>query len=621
MTNPKKTYVLVPEDTILNKNQRRRRNRHRNRFINDTDANYGSRNDHPAHNVHNNNSNNLPSFQKYQEMMYQKYIDTYLDNDTPPYKNNSLANNPYYINEINNPTNLSNSNNHISSDNKYYYDDPYSSISENVKLTIDRPSNNLYTNSNIIKPQLKRSTPISVTMAASTSSSTQSSTPTYTQSSTPTYTQSSTPTYTTPSSRSTYLDSLYDYEKSLEDIKKKYGLNTSTSDKSWKERYKDINDELDEITIRQTELLNELQNKNFNKTLTDDLYNTSPTDKDGLNEEPPIYYTTFGTYKKKKDNDKDDTQETNETDGTNDDVSDDHNSIPPSNGGEFKKELCFCLPLDNSGMKKPDSTDGLLQMLFPSLKSKDNTETKEEDEINLRRDRSEYIKGEPIDMEISTLDDLINLANKIGTDYSLETTYSLDLASLQIMKPSLEKLNNMVGLLDIKKRIVHQIIFYLQGLDDTNKDMLHTVIEGDPGVGKTEIAKILGEIYGSLGILSKGTFKSVKRADLIGSYLGQTATKTLKVLEAAKGGVLFIDEAYSLGNEEGKDIYSKECIDTITAFLSENREDFVCIIAGYRDALRQCFFKYNAGLERRFPWTYTITSYTHEELKLIFEMC
>lgn len=187
------------------------------------------------------------------------------------------------------------------------------------------------------------------------------------------------------------------------------------------------------------------------------------------------------------------------------------------------------------------------------------------------------------------------------------------------MLPSLEKLNNMIGLVDIKKKIVHQILFYLQGLDDANKDMLHTVIEGDPGVGKTEIAKILGEIYGSLGILSKGTFQSVKRADLIGSYLGQTATKTLKVLEEAKGGVLFIDEAYSLGNEEGKDIYSKECIDTITAFLSENREDFVCIIAGYRDALRQCFFKHNAGLERRFPWTYSIKSYTDEELKLIFE--
>ena len=177
----------------------------------------------------------------------------------------------------------------------------------------------------------------------------------------------------------------------------------------------------------------------------------------------------------------------------------------------------------------------------------------------------------------------------------------------------------MIGLDSLKNKLCHQILFYLQGLDNTNKDMLHTVIEGDPGVGKTEIAKILGELYCSLGILSKGTFKSVKRADLVGGYLGQTATKTLKILEENKGGVLFIDEAYSLGNEEGKDIYSKECIDTITAFLSENRQDFVCIIAGYKKALRQCFFKYNAGLERRFPWSYTIDPYNDIELKLIFE--
>jgi AAA+ superfamily predicted ATPase len=177
----------------------------------------------------------------------------------------------------------------------------------------------------------------------------------------------------------------------------------------------------------------------------------------------------------------------------------------------------------------------------------------------------------------------------------------------------------MIGLEDIKNKIIHQVLFYLQGLDESNKDMLHTVIEGDPGVGKTEIAKILGEIYCSLGILTKGTFTSVKRADLVGSYLGQTASKTLKVLEASRGGVLFIDEAYSLGNDEGKDIYSKECIDTITAYLSENRENFVCVIAGYKDALKKCFFKHNAGLERRFPWRYSIKGYSEAELKQIFE--
>ena len=583
-----KTYVLVPDDNTLSKNQRRRRNRRRNNSLNSLN-NYNNKKPGPIDSQSHHNSNDVPSFREYQDMMYQKYIDTYLDKEAIPYKNSNLTDNPYYINENVLPTYSAN-NNYIYNDlidKPYYYDEPHRSTTENVNMSINRPSDNLYTKPTLTKPTLTK----------------------------PTLTK---PTLTKPiSSRSTYLDSLYDYEKSLNDIREKYGLTTderyTNTTNSWKHRNKEINDELDDITIRQTELLNQLNNKNIDN----ELYSTSLVDKNtklnNKGDDTHIYYTTFGQYKKKI-NDSNDGNVDNKEETT-----EDSTSIPPTNGGDLKKELCFCLPLDNSSIKTPETTDGLLQILFPSLKSKGTTETNDEPEKSKRRDRSKFINGEAINMDISSLDDLINLANKIGTEYSLDTTYSLDIESLQIMKPSLEKLNNMVGLLDIKKRIVHQIIFYLQGLDDTNKDMLHTVIEGDPGVGKTEIAKILGEIYGSLGILSKGTFQSVKRADLIGSYLGQTATKTLKVLEAAKGGVLFIDEAYSLGNEEGKDIYSKECIDTITAFLSENREDFICIIAGYRDALRQCFFKYNAGLERRFPWTYTITSYTDEELKQIFE--
>ena len=255
---------------------------------------------------------------------------------------------------------------------------------------------------------------------------------------------------------------------------------------------------------------------------------------------------------------------------------------------------------------------------FPNhLKPKESP--KKEEPVIPKYDRSKFIKGLPIKTTIATLDDLIKIGENIDTDFDKDTTYSVDLKSLQKMLPCLCKLRDMIGLDDIKNKIIHQVLFYLQGLDESNKDMLHTVIEGDPGVGKTEIAKILGEIYCSLGILSKGTFTSVKRADLVGSYLGQTANKTMKVLEASTGGVLFIDEAYSLGNDEGKDIYSKECIDTITAYLSENRDNFVCVIAGYKDALQKCFFKHNAGLERRFPWRYSIKGYSKEELKLIFE--
>jgi len=154
--------------------------------------------------------------------------------------------------------------------------------------------------------------------------------------------------------------------------------------------------------------------------------------------------------------------------------------------------------------------------------------------------------------------------------------------------------------------------------ESVQNDMMHTVIAGSPGTGKTELGKLMGEFYKELGILSKGTFKSVSRADLIGEYLGHTAVKTQKVIDECTGGVLFIDEAYSLGNSELRDSFSKECIDTLNRNLSEKR-DFLCIIAGYPKELDSCFFKYNEGLNRRFTFRYEITPYNGIELFKIFE--
>jgi hypothetical protein len=146
--------------------------------------------------------------------------------------------------------------------------------------------------------------------------------------------------------------------------------------------------------------------------------------------------------------------------------------------------------------------------------------------------------------------------------------------------------------------------------------MLHTIIEGEPGVGKTELAKILGKIYKAMGYCYNDIVKFVKRSDLIGGYLGQTAMKTQKVLDECKGGVLIIDEAYSLGNPEGRDSYSKECIDTLTAFLSES-PDTIVFIMGYKEDLQQCLFSHNKGLERRFTYRFSINKYKPEDLRLI----
>ncbi len=136
----------------------------------------------------------------------------------------------------------------------------------------------------------------------------------------------------------------------------------------------------------------------------------------------------------------------------------------------------------------------------------------------------------------------------------------------------------------------------------------------------TTIAKIIGELYKEMGILSPdGVFKIAKRDDFVAEYLGQSAVKTRKLLESCLGGVLFIDEIYSLGPTTGdKDSFSKEAIDTLNLFLSENSQTFCCIVAGYEEEVRTCFLNINKGLERRFQWIHKIESYSIPELAEIF---
>jgi SpoVK/Ycf46/Vps4 family AAA+-type ATPase len=243
-------------------------------------------------------------------------------------------------------------------------------------------------------------------------------------------------------------------------------------------------------------------------------------------------------------------------------------------------------------------------------------------EISIKQPITKQIKEfKWLNLEIKNLDDLIQISKDYGIKYSKDYEYQIDLEQLSSMIEELESLNKLVGLSNVKTQIVDIILYYSLKLDNKNYDLLHTVIEGDPGTGKTELAEKLGKIYLKMGILKKDIFKKVKRSDLIAGYLGQTAIKTEKVLEECRGGVLFIDEAYSLGNSEGKDgrdSFSKECIDIINQWLTENKSEFVCIIAGYKDDLVKSFFSYNSGLERRFPIRFSIESYTNEELAKIF---
>lgn len=229
------------------------------------------------------------------------------------------------------------------------------------------------------------------------------------------------------------------------------------------------------------------------------------------------------------------------------------------------------------------------------------------------------IQHKTIHVEINSLSDLINMINE--NPICSNVSYNIDMENMSKIKKYLIELNNMIGMNSLKNHILDQILYFSQGLHknkNNNGDFMHTVIYGPPGTGKTEVAKLLGKIYSKLGVLKKETFKKATRVDFIAGYLGQTAIKTKELLNSCNGGVLFIDEAYSLGNEEKKDSFSKECIDTLCEVLSDNKENLMVIIAGYEKELNECFFNYNQGLESRFIWRFNIDGYNGEELMQIF---
>lgn len=237
-------------------------------------------------------------------------------------------------------------------------------------------------------------------------------------------------------------------------------------------------------------------------------------------------------------------------------------------------------------------------------------------------------------VEISFMDKLIGITHfEIGDEIE-EGLVNTELVYLnnKILKGRKEKtaetfestftqLNNLVGLEQIKSK-VHDHAQYLKflqlraekGFSEKDKININSVFIGNPGTGKTTVARLLGKIYYQMGLLSKGQVHEVDRFDLIGEFIGQTAPKVKEAIKRAKGGILFIDEAYSLARspEDNKD-FGREAIEILIKEMSSSSKDFAIIVAGYPKEMKQ-FIESNPGLKSRFKHTFEFKDYLPSEL-------
>ena len=189
----------------------------------------------------------------------------------------------------------------------------------------------------------------------------------------------------------------------------------------------------------------------------------------------------------------------------------------------------------------------------------------------------------------------------------------------ELLQTAMQELDSLIGLEKVKSDIhdlVRLVRFYKEiGKDVLHRFSLHSVFTGNPGTGKTTVARIVGKIYKALGILERGTLTECDRQSLVADYIGQTATKTAEVIDQAKGGVLFIDEAYALA-QGGANDFGREAIDTLLKRMEDLRGELVVIAAGYPDNMRQ-FLESNPGLKSRFDRRLEFSDYSPDELLAI----
>lgn len=285
--------------------------------------------------------------------------------------------------------------------------------------------------------------------------------------------------------------------------------------------------------------------------------------------------------------------------------------------------------LINNSSKLDALTDscGEITKLASSIAEDSNREAT----ISLLKKISEIVDSSKYQIEIKRVAQLVN--SNLIEYYGYTTLQKICKPDTGIVEDKrtlqqlLDELNALVGLETVKRKVNDLIIYQkVQKLRRENnlhssKNTMHLAFTGNPGTGKTTVARIVGHIYKKLGLLSKGHFVEVSRTDLIAGYQGQTALKVKKVIEKAKGGVLFIDEAYSITENDHSDSYGRECLTELTKALEDYRDDLVVIVAGYTEPMNK-FFDSNPGLKSRFNTFIEFPDYSAAELEnILVSMC
>lgn len=299
----------------------------------------------------------------------------------------------------------------------------------------------------------------------------------------------------------------------------------------------------------------------------------------------------------------------------------------PSNFIHFKdysaQELCqiFYHMVNSDDFQIEPSAEPLLMRYFDRL-----YRTRDKDFGNAREVRNFYDSVFRHNARrLKSMESLTNEDYTLLTEADIQAAYDEKFgARTEGEAPVMERLNDMIGLNGVKEK-VHKLqkqAKYQKRLAEAGRgtvefSSMHMVFTGNPGTGKTTVAKMIGEIYHELGLLPKGHMVEAKREDLVAGWIGHTAPQTKAVIQHALGGVLFIDEAYTLSPKGGGNDFGQEAIDTILTAMEENRGNLVVIVAGYSNEMKR-FIDSNPGLKSRFTTYIHFDDYNAEELEEIF---